>query len=98
MYIKIWRFKQYEREFGITTLITHVWLYKDDDKLVKRLKHTPEIMAKFCGKIDVTIPEIQDQLKEHEIDKLLPPRESVLFDHIPLKWLWERKNIQSKNT
>ncbi len=42
-------------------------------------------MAKFCGKIDVTIPEIQDQLKEHEIDKLLPPRESVLFDHIPLK-------------
>ena len=80
MYIKIWKYKQFEKEYGITSLITHIWLYKDDWKLIKRLRHTPEIMNKICNNIEVTIPEIQNQLKEHEIDKLLPPSTQKLWE------------------
>lgn len=63
------------------------WLYKDDDKNIKFVEMTDVIIEKLLNaKIEITIPELEGLLKEHEIEKLLPPKESTLFDHVPLKW------------
>ena len=86
MYVKIAKFKQLQKERGISTLITHIWLYKDDGERIKRLPHEEDIMNKVLEiKADITIPEVQEYLKEHEIEKLIP-KEPNLFDWL-IKWL-----------
>lgn len=85
MYIKATKYKTLEKDFGKwpikSTLITHIWLYKDDGTYIKFLAHNDNIIQKLLDtKIDITIPEIQDQIKEHEIDKIIPPSpEQLLF-------------------
>lgn len=68
-----------------------IWLcglYKDDNKNVKFLEMTDTIINKLKEtKIDITIPELEWLLKDHEIEKLLPPPSPNLFNTIPTK-LW----------
>lgn len=90
MYIKIWKTKKFEKDFGkwivISTLITQLWLYKDDGTWVKWIKQEDWMIEKIINtKIDVTIPEIQHLVKEHEIDKLLPKSKYKLGD-VSLFW------------
>lgn len=64
--------------------LTMCWLYKDDDSYVKWITMTDLIKKKLENtKIDITIPELEWLLKDHEIDKLLPPEENI-FASVPL--------------
>jgi hypothetical protein len=62
-------------------MITHIGLYKDDGVWIKWLPHDEEFMDRLTNiKLETTIPEIGKYLKEHEIDKLIPPtQEQSLF-------------------
>lgn len=86
MYLKIWKIKQTEKEWWKITLLTHIWLYKDDWTHVKWVAHEQDIIDKLMwAKIDITIPELENHLKPHEIEKIMP-KEKNLFDNI---WLWK---------
>lgn len=87
MYLQIKKIKQIEKPRGKDTQITHIWLYKDDWTYVKFVPHNEIVIEKLEGmKIDITIPELETLVKEHEIDKLLPvlPKEPNLFDDIQI--------------
>jgi len=56
MYIKINKTKFIERPWGKDTLVTHIWLYKEDWKFVKRIEHTEELIKKICD-IKINIEE-----------------------------------------
>lgn len=82
MYLQINTIKQVERPRGKDTEVTHIWLYKDDGTYVKFVPHNEVVIEKLKNtKIDITIPELETLVKEHEIAKLLP-KEPNLFDAI----------------
>jgi len=83
MYLQITKTTQKERPRGYDTIVTHIGLYKDDGTYVKFVKHSESILEKLkSAKIDITIPELEGLIQEHEIDKIIPPIEPNLFDAI----------------
>ena len=87
MYLKIAKYKQVEKPRWFDTVVTHIGLYKDDWTYVKFIKHDPKILEIIQeSKIDITIPQIREFIKDEEIEKILP-KESNLFDNFPLKWI-----------
>lgn len=85
MYVKIAKTKQKEYEWWKMTLITHIGLYKDDDTWIKWLPHDEKIINKIMDtKTEISIPEVQGWLKEHEIEKIMP-KDPNLFDDL-IKW------------
>jgi len=60
----------------------HIGLYKDDDTYVKFIKHDDKILEFIADhRIDITIPQVKDFLKDEDLEKILP-REPSIFDHI----------------
>lgn len=81
MYIRPSKIKQKELPRGKETTITHIWLYKDDWTYIKHIAHDQIILDKLLwAKIEISIPELEWLLKEHEIDKLLPKKEARLWE------------------
>jgi hypothetical protein len=59
----------------------------DDGTYVKFVPHDGKMLEKIQWvKIDITLPEVEEYLKEHEKLKVSPPPPPGLFDNIPLKW------------
>lgn len=85
MYIQIKKINKRTTKYGFDTIITHIGLYKDDGEFIKWIWHDDRIVNKIQDtKTEISIPELEWLLKEHEIDKLIP---STVFNHIELKWL-----------
>jgi len=81
MYLQIKKIKQIEHSRGKDTQITHIWLYKDDWTYVKFVPHNEVVLDKLQNmKIDITIPELSTLVKEHEVEKLLPPSDKKLWE------------------
>ena len=82
MYLKLTKIKKVPTKYWFDTIITHIGLYKDDDTYIKFIKHDDKILELIAGhRIDISIPEIREFLKDDDIEKLLP-RENNLFDEI----------------
>jgi len=82
MYLKLNKIKKVSTKYGFDTIITHIWLYKDDDTYVKFIKHDDKILELISWhKIDISILEIKEFLKDGDIEKILP-RDVNLFDEI----------------
>jgi len=95
MYLQITKTTQKERPRGYDTIVTHIGLYKDDGTYVKFVKHSESILEKLkSAKIDITIPELEGLIQEHEIDKIIPPIEPNLFDAI-VKWYTQPSDTKS---
>jgi hypothetical protein len=95
MYLQISKTTQKERPRGLDTIITHIGLYKDDGTYIKFVKHTESIIDKIkAAKIDITIPELEGLIQEHEVDKIIPPREPNLFDSL-IPWPTPKSDTKS---
>ena len=83
MYIKfknitIWEVERWDKKFPNLQL-NLCWLYKDDDKYIKRIEMTERIKDKLEEtKIEITIPEIEYALKDHDIEKIVSKDDSLL--------------------
>lgn len=81
MYLQIRKIKQRNNPRWYDTIVTHIWLHKDDWTYIKFIKHNELILNKLQEvKIDITIPELEWLLNEQEIEKILP-KEPNLFDN-----------------
>jgi len=81
MYLQIKTINKVTKHYGFDSIITLIWLYKEDDSFVKWIKHAPNIIDKIIEtKIDIAITELEWLLNEQEIDKLLPPSTSKLWE------------------
>lgn len=84
MYLRLNKIKKVTTKYWFDTIVTHIGLYKDDDTYIKFIKHDDKILELISNaRIDITIPEIKEFLKDEEIEKILP-REPNLFDVVPL--------------
>lgn len=82
MYLKLNKIKKVPTKYGFDTIVTHIGLYKDDDTYIKFIKHDDKILELISNsKIEITIPEVKEFLKDEDIEKILP-REKSIFDEI----------------
>lgn len=82
MYLKLNKIKKVPTKYWFDTIVTHIGLYKDDDTYVKFIKHDDKILEIVQNaKIEITIPEVREFLKDEDIEKILP-REPTIFDAI----------------
>jgi hypothetical protein len=73
MYLQVKKYKQVQHKYWFDTIITHIGLYKDDWTYIKFIKHDPKILDLISNaRIEISIPEIREFIKDEEIEKILP--------------------------
>jgi len=72
MYVRLQKIVKDKTKYGFDTKVTHIWLYTDEWKFVKFIKHFDELIDHISqAQIAVTIPLIQEYLQDQDIEKIL---------------------------